>query len=140
MTRCLPGLVVGLDLLGKGSPRGVADRSEDRRTPLADRWKGVGSAGGDTGRRGWVLVGLGDHRDVLEAVIGAVIRGARLGPGSLDDVENFAKALTALGIRHAVGLVGLGYPATAEISRPWLSRSTVAASSASRNGWHNGNT
>jgi hypothetical protein len=47
-------------------------------------------------------------------VEGAVIRETRLGPCPFDDVENFAKALAALGIRHAIRLIGLRHAAPAD--------------------------
>src|SRR5271166_4532179 len=106
MAGCPPSLVIAGDLLSERGPAGVAHRGEDRRAAPADRREGVGSAGGDADRRGWFLVRLGDHRDIVEAVISAVIRKARLGPSPFDDVEDFAKALAALGVRYTVSLIG----------------------------------
>ena len=46
-----------------------------------------------------------------EAVVGAFVGKARLGPRPLDDVENLAKAVAAFGIRDPISLVGLRHPA-----------------------------
>jgi hypothetical protein len=47
-------------------------------------------------------------------VVAAVIGEARLGQSLDDDVENFAKAVAAFGLGHAVGFVGLGDAAAAD--------------------------
>ena len=70
-------------------------------------WRRCGSAD-------LLLVGLRHHRDVLEAVVGAFIRKARLGPRALENVENFAKAVAALRVGDAVGFIGLRHPAAAD--------------------------
>ncbi len=59
------------------------------------------------------MVGFGDHGDIVEAVVGALVGKARLGPRPLEDVEDLAKAVAAFGIRHAIGFVGLRHPAAA---------------------------
>ena len=53
------------------------------------------------------MIGLWHYRDIFEAVILAVVGEARLGPGLLDDVEDFAKTFAAFGIGYPIGLVGL---------------------------------
>ena len=72
----------------------------------------------------------------------AGIGKARLGPGALDDVEDLGEAIAAFLVGDLVRVLVLTTPLrpTPKMSRPWLSWSTVAASSARRSGWHSGRT
>src|SRR5262249_42132985 len=114
MTRCLPRLVIAGDLLGEGVPAGMPDRGEDRRAAPADRRKRVRGAGGDADWRRRLLEWLRHHRDVVEAVVGAFVGKARLGPRASDDIEDLAEAVAAFGVGHAVGFVGLRHSAAAD--------------------------
>src|SRR6516162_7618506 len=109
-----PRVVISLDLFREVGPGGMPHRGEDRRAAPADYRKSIGGAGGNADRRRRLLKGLGHDRDLLEAVVFALVREARLGPGLLDDVEDLTKPLAALGVRDAIGLVGLRHPAAAD--------------------------
>src|SRR5262249_22664641 len=62
--------------------------------------------GCDPDRRMWFAVWLWHDADVLVVVVFAGERELVLGPGALDDFEDFAEALRTLTIRDAVGLIG----------------------------------
>src|SRR6266849_4500364 len=73
---------------------------------LGDRREGVGAVGRDADLRPGLLIGFRRQLDVVEAVILAFVRKAVPGPRLLQDFERLGKALAALAIGHAIGLVG----------------------------------
>src|SRR6516164_8446971 len=73
---------------------------------LGDAWERIRAVGGDTDVWPRLLIRLRGEPDVVEAVVLAVIGEGRLGPRPLEDFESFGKALAALAVRDAVGLVG----------------------------------
>ena len=51
-------------------------------------------------------MGFRGHRDIVEIVILALMRKPRLRPRLLDDMQGLGKAVLALGVGDAIGLVG----------------------------------
>src|SRR6185312_11961423 len=76
--------------------------------------EGVGAVGGDADFRPRLLVRLRRQRDVVEAVILALVRKPVLGPGLLEDFERLGKTLAAFAVGHAIGLVGAREAAAAD--------------------------
>ena len=92
----------GLQLLQRAEP----DRDEHRVAELGDRRERVGAVRRDADLGPRLLVRLRGHRDVVEAVILALVRKPVLGPGLFQDFERLGEAVAAFAVRHAIGLVG----------------------------------
>src|SRR5436190_4088745 len=90
---------------------GAARHYEDRVAEPADRREGVGAAGRHPDRRQRLLSGFWRDRDIVEAVVLALERKARLRPGTFDDLQGLGKAVAAFGVGYAISLVGAGQPA-----------------------------
>ena len=100
-------------MVGEFGQRAGAHRGEQRVAELADRRIGLVLAGGDADFRMRLLQRPRHQGEIVEAVIAAAIRGDRLRPRCLDDVETFGETVLALLVGDAVGVVGAGKRAAA---------------------------
>src|ERR1700730_3136208 len=105
MARLAPGFPVRRELsLQVGDLRG-AEPDEDGQSHPAGRGKGLLARGRHANGRMRILIGARRHRGVVDAVELALVAEGRALPGLPDDLEPFAKAGLALGVRHAVGVI-----------------------------------
>src|SRR5580704_7391225 len=102
----LPGLAIGGDIGPQLLDRPEPHRDKHRMAELGDGREGIGAVGGDADFRPRLLIGLWRQRDIVEAVVFALVREARLGPGALQNLQCLGEALAAFAIGHAVSLVG----------------------------------
>src|SRR5450755_2583186 len=110
----LPAFLVTGDLGADLGPGGMPGAGKDRIAVGADRREGIRRAGGDADRRQLVVVGVRRAGDVVEAVVFALIRKARVRPCLLNDVEDLGKALAALLVGHLIGVVSADDAATSD--------------------------
>src|SRR5262249_32508884 len=113
MTSRLIGLAIGRYAGTQFFERTEADGNEDGQAHGADRPIGVCACRCDAQRRMWLLQRPRDDCDIVKPVKLPLKGEALLSPTALEDFEHFGEALTALAVRYAISLVGVGKAAAA---------------------------
>ena len=108
------GLAIGLDALGQLHERPLPHRDKDRQPHPADPREGLRRRRRHAQFGPGLLIRLRRHRDVVEAVILALVGKPLLGPGLFQDLERLGEALAALAVIETVILVGAHDAAAAD--------------------------
>src|SRR5688572_5320827 len=86
----------------------AAQTSDQRQAHTAHERKGILGGSSDPDRRVRLLIGSGDHAEILHGEIFPGVREALLAPGFENDFEGFLEAFTTLVIGDAVARIGPG--------------------------------
>src|SRR5437870_4362630 len=105
---------IGLDVLGQLAERALPYRDKNRQAEASNLRKRLGGRRRHAQFRIGLLIRLRADRDMLEAVIVALVGKRRLGPRPLQDLQRLGEALAALAVGNAVILIGAHDAAAAD--------------------------